>query len=203
MAESLGDDVRLAVMQFTFTRSELVPKSFGIRGEKAFQDGDETQRVPGEQVIDQTPEVGILPFVGDLTEAGYELVNAFSRRQSNNSGSYFKANFEFVQKEHAQVSEFFLKQREAAMADLTKLVTEAMWQTRAYLNLFFSRGVPVEGVSSVFINLAKRVPLVDAKGPLLRWQRDERGEKVGTAPIPIAPKRFLRVRDCGISIVEE
>jgi len=204
MAKTLGNDVRLVIIQFAYTNENLMPAEVGVKQETIEQFLAKSQSVKGEQVVDPTQDIGVLPFTLDLIEAGYELVDAFSRRQSKNGRPFFTTRFVFSQKEQAHSSEAFLAKKEAILAALTRLVTEAMWRARVFLNPFFCEGEMVPDVYSISANFEARVPLFDGNGKLLlRWQRDASGEKVGDAPLPIKPVGFLRIQDNGICVVAE
>jgi len=55
-------------------------------------------------------------------------------------------------------------------------------------------GEEIPGQRAVSINLEAREPLFRPDGqPVVVWQKDERGERVGDAPLPIVSERRLCV----------
>ena len=204
MVKTLASDIRSVIAQFAYTNESLMPSGISLKAETIEQFVAKSSAVRGEQILDPTNDIGALPFTLDLLEAGYELVDAFSRRQSKNGRPFFTTRFVFAQREHAHSSEAFLAKKDAILVELTKMVTEAMWRARSSCNPFFCEGEMIPDVDSASVNFEARSPLFDGSGkPLVRWQRDEAGEKVGDAPFPLKPSGFLRIQDEGICVVDE
>ena len=204
MARTLANDIRLVIVQFAYTNENLMPEGIGIKNETIEQFVAKSSAVRGERVIDPTPDLSLQFFVPDLAEVGHELVDAFSRRQSKNGRPFLTTRYTFSGHDHAHSSEVFLAKKDIAMSGLVKFVTEGTWEGQVYLNPLFCEGQMVPDAYALSVNLHARVPLFDATGkPMVRWQRDEAGEKVGEAPLILKPPRFLRVEDGGVCVVEE
>lgn len=142
----------------------------------------------------------------ELDAAGYELVDAFHRERINPGGSYgtktyYVARFVFVRREFVRASEEFRRIRSRIWEDLTMMCEQAMWRVRAFSNPFFEKGEEVLGQRMLSINLEARKPLYQPGGsPILVWDRDKRGERVGECSHPLRPTHALRLMGNAIMI---
>lgn len=202
MSGLLNGAVKLVMLQFIFGSTKALPPGL-------FQKGRETiekltarrSEERGEQFLDPTPDVGIALFPGDLTIVEYKLVDAFYQMRTNARGQeYPVARFTSALEVREEAGEFAKHREEAAKA--LEMCGKDMWSVVGFLNSFFQDGKKVEGQHTISINFAARNPMVDRNGkPILRWQKDEKGERIGDAPIPLVPKLFLRIEDDDIRVV--
>lgn len=163
----------------------------------------------GEQIIAPTEKCCLLPFSEDLEMAGYALVDAiYQNRQRYGGGpntdkTYHAVRFTFARHELATPSEEFLKVRDEIRGEFGAMCCDALWRVRAYKNPFFLKGEEVAGQTAVSINLEARIPLYRPDGSLVTvWQKDEHGERIGNAPVPIKPDHYLSLTD-GLRLIHE
>lgn len=206
MVRGLGDGtIRLVNVQLTFTNISLVPKCIPCRGDKTpsefLRDSDE---IPGELCFDPVEDVGCSDVVAELEALGYVLVDAFYTILKKDGRDFASVRFIFVIAEHAGLSESFAKIVTQVRASLQELLSKAMWKVSLYINHYFYDGVLIDDVFSFSISLAKRNPLFEADGsPVMRWQRDEAGEKIGEQKFRLTPKNYLRVVGTDVLVVSE
>jgi len=204
MSGLMNGSVRLVVLQFSFSNLKLIPSQIRQNSQKPpSKFADSKPGVSGEQILNPIENVGGLPFRLDLAKAGYVLVDAFSRIDQKNGQPFGIVRFVFAHHSHATSSKEFLKVRGAADDALCELLEQAMWRVRGFLNHFFEDGVIVDNTYVVSINLEARSPLFDGNGNrLTRWKKDEHNERIGDAPVPLEPVRFLRITDGDIAVTE-
>lgn len=188
--------VRLVMLQLN-CNPKLIPAGIKRQEEKPSTFVARTSRpATGERLLESVDNVGGLPLLADLAEQGYVLVDTLSQIRQRNNQEVGMVRYVFCDGNHATPSEEFIKLRPAAEASLRKLLTEGAWRTEGYLNNFFENGQAVEGTFAVSINMASRTPLIDSSGkPLMQWQKDAEGRRIGTAPVPAKPTVFLRILD--------
>jgi len=194
--------VRLVSLQFSFSNSSLVPAGIRHKGqESAEQFVTRKSSVKGQQCLAPTECVFGLRFLYDLDEAGYQLVDAFSRNMEKDGRPFSMVRFVFVAEQYVDSSDEFLKTKNDATRGLEQLLTEAMWRARAFLNPFFKDGETVDGQYAISVNLEARAPLVDGNGkPLCQWRKDDRGQRIGDKSVPIEPRLFLRIENGDVCI---
>jgi len=199
----LEGTVKLLMLQFVFSNMGALPAGFF---EKKRETLDElTARrsgVKGVQFIEPIQDVSLLQFLLDLAKAGYVLVDAFFQMRASVRGQqYPSVRFIFAAEESVRPDGEFANHKQNAENALLQMCKEAMWRVRAFLNPFFEGGLPVDGQHAISINLEARSPLLDGEGnPLMRWEKDENGEKVGNKPFPLEPKLFLCIEDGNIIV---
>ncbi|MCD4705697.1 hypothetical protein K8R61_01305 [bacterium] len=190
----LYGSVPLVTLQFSFSNRNIIPKIIKkISNEKQEERVERKKMKNGIQVINPTPNVSLLIFVKQLKEAGYELVDAIyqERINGNANSNYHMVKFIFSRHECAKPSENFQKYS----AELDKICRQALWRVRACLNPFYKEGEEIEGKNFVSINMEVRTPIVSSKGELIqKWEKDEKGKKVGEKPLPLFPDYFLSVK---------
>ena len=154
---------------------------------------------PGIQFVPHAPNVGLRAFLFELEDAGYIMTDAVaqSRPHPTQKGQmYLMVRFIFhklpltapIQADFAALIEQHYK------PTLERLAREAMWRVRGYRN-----PLPREGGQQMFgmsINCEVRTPYKDSMGrPVVQWQKDVSGNRVGDKALPIQPKQFLRLID--------
>lgn len=196
MAGLLDGEVRLVLMQFVFSSLKLVPSCLKQKPAKMPK---KILAVKGEQFLDATEDVSISVFLCDLKKVGYGLVDAYYQIREDGKATVC---FMFADKEHITLSEEFKETHGSAERALLQILEQSMWRARAFLNPFFKEGIAVKDVYAISVNLDGRQPLIGDDGqPVLRWQKDENGEKIGDCPIPLEPKRFLRIINNDIRVL--
>lgn len=111
--------------------------------------------------------------------------------------------FMFANKEAVQaLSEEFLKARPNILADLQYIAETTIWRVRAFINPYYQDHQVVEGLSAASINFEHRTPLLQADGtPVKMWQKDEQGNRIGDAAVPIKAKNQLRVLSNSVVLI--
>ncbi len=196
----LNGAIRLVALQFCFTNPDVVPPSVKrLVRETPEKRVVRKDRSNGFVVIEPTAKCSLVKFPGELEAAGYELVNAFCEeridgKDARGKRTYYMVRLLFARSEFVDISAEFREVRDTIRAGLQELCESAMWRVRAFSNPFFMDGEEIPGQRAVSINLEAREPLFRPDGqPVVVWQKDERGERVGDAPLPIVSERRLCV----------
>lgn len=200
----LNPMVWLSILQFSFSNRKAVPEGIPEKPPEppASEFIRKNEYVPGIQFLEPVAGVSALPLIGDFAEAQHQLVDGWWQERTKNGQPYYMVRFMFAGSDHATPSEVFVKVRPTVMEALQKLLGESMWRVRGFANPFFKDGELIEGASALSINLEAREPLVDGVGkPLLRWQKDARGNKISEAPVELKPTKFLRIVGSDIRVV--
>ena len=203
----LDKSIPLVALQFNFSNYKIVPKIIKkISDEKQKEKIERKKIASGVQVIIPTPNTSLLLFPRQLREAGYELVDAISQERINgnaNNNKYHMVRFIFSRHECAEPSEKFLKYSDIVHSELDKICRQALWRVRDYLNPFYKKGKKIEGKNFVSINLEVRVPLISPNGKLIKkWEKNEKGKKVGEKSLPLFPNYFLSVKNGEIKLMK-
>lgn len=199
---TLGSEVRIVKLQFSFSNSDVIPASVKRVARETLDEMIE-RKGPGAgvMVIQPTERCSILEFIEELEASGYELVDAFykariDKKDPRIARTYHMVRFVFARNEFAEPSAEFVTKRGVIRADLEKICDDAMWRVRAFLNPFEKNGKEIEGVKALSVNLEARVPFLLPDGkPVVEWQKDEAGQRVGDEPLPIRARFRLQVWD--------
>ena len=203
MSGLLNPAMRLTILQFSFSNRKVIPEGINEKPPETAQSFTaRTEYTEGEQFLLPIKGVSALPFIADLNEAGQQLVDAYWQARIKNGREYFIICFTFTASNYENSSEEFLKVRSKALEALLELFSEAMWRVRGFVNKFFKDGESVEDTYALSVNFEVRSPLVDGNGkPILQWQKDDQGNKIGNGPVAIEPKKFLRIMSGDIRVV--
>lgn len=196
----LDEKIRYVTLQFSFAHAKAVPAAMTRHSEpETFAQSNERKtHSSGTMIIEPIENVSLGQFVRELVGAGYELVDAFcqerlDRKDPNGRKTYWMVRFMFVRRE-CMVQDDFEAVRFQMMAALTTMCTTAMWRVRAFNNPCYQNGEEVASQRTWVVNLEARKPLFQGDGtPVVVWQKDERGERVGDAPEPLRPHLWLMV----------
>ena len=190
----LDRKIRIVSLQFSFSNPDIVPPDIPRRDRLTRTAGSPT----GVLLFDPTENTSVADLPADLEQAGYELADAFHEERAGETKrrTYRALRFVFSRREHATApSEERATLLAAARRGLERICKGALWKARAYLNPLRVNGEETEDEYAVSIPLVGRQPLFWPDGrPVSAWQRDERGNKLGDAPIPIRPAASLRVK---------
>ena len=195
----LDGSTRLISMQFSFSNINIVPKLLKERELETLEDCNErrSREGNGEIVITPTENSFLIEFLNDLEISGYELVDAFYQPRVHPKNSriiYHMVRFLFARREYVDISEEFKKVRDTISVELRKICEQAMWRVRAYINPYFVNNEEVFGDYALSINLEGRNPLFLPDGqPVVVWQKDGEGNRVGDAPLPLKIVHNLRI----------
>lgn len=204
MGGLLNPAIRLTIFQFNLSNRKAIPDGINEKppeGPVRFT-ARKSDYVKGEQFLPPIEGVSALPIIADLSEAGQELVDAYWQPRTKDCRGYYMIRFMFAAPNHANSSEEFLKVRSGALEALSKLFSEAMWRVRGFVNPFFKDGELIDNVYSISVNFDARSPLTDRNGkPILQWEKDDDGNKIGDGPVAIKPKKFLRIINGDICVV--
>ena len=200
---ALDSSVRLIDVQFSFSNVNVVPAILKERELEGLDERDErkAREGSGQLVIAPTENTSLRGF--EL--AGYELVDAFYQPRihpKNPQIIYHAVRFLFARHAYAHPSEGFSRGRDAICEEFRGMCQQAMWRVRAYLNPYFEGGERVQGYYTVSINLEARKPFCSSDGkPIVVWQKDEEGNRLGDAPIPIKANHNLQIVDNVVQLV--
>ncbi|MEA3272058.1 MAG: hypothetical protein U9P90_00145 [Patescibacteria group bacterium] len=154
----------------------------------------------GDLVIPSTKNVLLGEICVGLMDSGFELVGAF-RQEREVPVPWHRSfrpprhivRFTFLRKEDIEHWDDAQDYDENVVA-LHQMCKTTLWQTMVSKNPVFKDSEPVEGQSAVSINCNERTPLFHLDGkPQMRWQKDEYGNRVGDAPLPLQPAYCLGV----------
>lgn len=203
--------LRLVSMQFSFSNENLIPASVkeveheNLEEQAQRKARETSSKSAGTCVIDPIEDVSLAQFLDNLEPAGYEMVDAFYQPRphpKNPHVTYHMVRFLFARNEYVDLSEYFAKVRGTIREELVKMTTDAMWRVRVFLNPHFREGEVVEGQHTLSLNLEGRKPFFLPDGsPVTVWQKDENGERVGDAPLPLRADRQLVIDRDVITIV--
>ena len=191
----------LVALQFSFSNPAAIPSSVKQRSPEAVEDRNERKnRCSGRRFIEPTENVSLVWFLRELEASGYEVVDAFYQERLNpkgdsyGKGTYHMVRFLFARREDVELSEEFGRVKDTLRAELQEICRAAMWRVRAFCNPLYENGEEVPGYSALSINMEARKPLFLPDGqPVTVWQKDEYGERVGDAPLPLRPSFWLMV----------
>ncbi|HNY35839.1 MAG TPA: hypothetical protein PLD14_02400 [Candidatus Pacearchaeota archaeon] len=203
------EEMPLIIIQGSFSNEEAVPKSLKmIIPETVTQSELRRSREGVGYMVDIRDGCSTTDLLSDIKKSGYELVDAFYQPRVNpkdptHRSRYFMVRYTFARKENAEPSAEFLTKKTTIENDLQKLLSEAIWRIRFFLNPFFKDGKVIEGCQVASINLEARKPLFLPNGQsVVQWNRDQQGNKIGDAPEPIKAKTIFRVSESTISFAE-
>jgi hypothetical protein len=194
MAGLMNGAVRLVTVHFSFSNLDLVPTCLKQKKTSPSEFVTRKEEVRGEQFLEPIEKVDCSSLPPDLASIGFVLADAFTEIREKKGRQYAVVQFIFSDIKYANCSEEFLANRPLIEEALRLLLEQGMWRVRAFLNHLFKDREIIEEKYAISINLDARMPLVDKNGdPLIRWQKDESGNRIGDAPVPVKPKLFLEI----------
>ncbi len=200
MQTTLGPSVRIVAFQFSFSNPDVVPDCIKrLPAETPIEAvARKTVPVPGQALIQPTEDVSLAEIPGMLEQTEYELVDAFykPRIDQKTGKTYHMVRFVFSHRDYVNLSPEFKVVRDRIRLALNEICVQAMWRTRSFLNPFFKDGERVGGQYAMSLNFEVRKPLFLPDGqPVVMWQKDAQGKRVGTAPLPLQAKFSLAIED--------
>lgn len=201
---------RMIILQFSFTNAGVIPKVVRRLPKETIEERIARKSYPGggAMVIEPTENCSLSEFLGELEAAGYELVDAAYEERINAKNlykTYHMVRFIFVHREFMEFSDEHKRIVRAFMlAELRKICEEAHWRVRAFSNPFFKDGEEVKGQRALSLNFEARKPLFEADDPtrpVRVWVKNEKGERVGDAPLPLRPDYHLRIMEGNVGLV--
>ena len=110
--------------------------------------------------------------------------------------------FVFIKKEFVIPCEGLEERSAKLLAGLQVLSERNMWRAQAFRNPFYEDGVKVPDQVSIDVNLKAREALVNEDGtPVLVWQRDEVGKRMGETKVQLDPNFTLVFSDGDVRLV--
>lgn len=189
---------QLVLVQFTLANAGALPAHLRQRTQTQAR----TAGAAGTEIVPEGEKTSLAEVPAQLEALGFELVDGHFEVKPRERRHAWKVQYAFARKgsgrePHPQ----FAPLREAAQAELNMLMNDAFWRVRVFLNPLFHTGQPVEGKSAICIEADSRLARLHPNGsPVTVWQRDAAGEKVGEAPLPLAPERILRIADSDLGL---
>lgn len=204
---ALNETVRLVALQFSFSNPDVIP-SMVKQQEKETKEKRMARKsqLSGFLAIRPTEKCSLVEFLVEL-ERQYELVDAFYEERIHGKDprgrrTYHMVRFLFARREFVEISDEFERVRGSIRTALSEMCHKAMWRIRAFSNPFYKDGEEILGQHAMSINLEARQPLFHPNGqPVVAWQKDESGKRVGDAPLPLKPEYFLRVVDDTVQLM--
>lgn len=197
--------VRLVCMQFSCSNPDVIPSSVRcLDRETPDERNNRKSHSTGTPIIEPKENCSLVEFPGELKAAKYEMVDAIYQERIDANDprgkrTYHTVRFLFARKEFVKISsKEFRKLRKTIDGELRSICEAAMWRVRAFSNPFYKDGAEIVGQCALSINLEARNPLFRPDGqPVTVWQKDQDGNHIGDAPLPLKPKHHLRI-DGGI-----
>ena len=199
---TIDTSIRMIMIQFSFSNPDAIPAFIrGLERQRETREECVSRKVGvnGSPCISPTEGCTVREFVENLEAAGYQLVDAFYQRRVDHKDPrgnrwYHMARFVFASAEWADPSEEFIAMRTNVKASLQEMCEASLWRVRGFLNPFYQEGQEIAGQHAVSINCESRQPLKQSDGkPVVSWQKDAAGNRVGNAPLPLQPKHSLKV----------
>lgn len=204
---ALNGSVRLVAIQFSFSNPDVIPSSVKrLNRETQEERVERKNHSSGVVVIEPTEKCSSVEFLGELEAAGYEMVDAFYKeridpKDPRGKRTYHMVRFLFARHKFVELSDEFKKVRDVIRAELRSICESAMWRVRSFSNPFYKNGEEIPDQRTVSINLEVRQPLFRPDGqPVTVWQKDENGERVGDAPLPLKASYCLHIVDDAIQL---
>ncbi len=204
----LNGTVPLIALQFSFSNSNAIPTMVKrLNRETPEERVVRKDRSSGVMVIEPTAKCSLVEFLGELETAGYEMVDAFHKeridaKDPRGKKSYHMMRFLFARREFVDLSDEFKKVRDLIYFELRSICESAMWRVRVFSNPFYENGEEVPDRRAVSINLEAREPFSRPDGqPVTVWQKDENGNRVGDAPLPLKANHCLRIVNDAVRLV--
>lgn len=196
----------MVAVQFSFSSPAVIPQVVK-RAERETPDerNERKSRSSGVLLIEPTEKCSLVGLLGELEAAGYEMVDALYQeridpKDPRGRRTYHMVRFLFARREFVNLSDEFEKAR--ILAELTEMCATAMWRVRVFSNPFYKDGEEVPGQRAMSINFDARKPLFRLDGqPVTVWQKDEKGRRVGDAPVPLSPEHCLQFVGDTVAIV--
>ncbi|PIP23790.1 MAG: hypothetical protein COX90_01965 [Candidatus Nealsonbacteria bacterium CG_4_10_14_0_2_um_filter_38_17] len=205
----LDHSVERVITQFSFSNAGAVPSDIISRSPETVEElRSRINRPETGSVFLIANNCSLVGFQDGLRLAGYEPIEGFHQLRINPKNPrmerrYQMVRFVFGRPDPAMAQ--FPAVRRVLSAALEDMGRAAMWLVEVFSNPFFKDGQIVNGRSALVINLKGRNPLFSPEKPdgqpVVVWQKDEKGERIGEGPVPLAPSCFLRVVDNEICLV--
>lgn len=207
----LDKTVKSLYLQFSFSNENAVPGWLPLKEEETQAESKERRerKTHGTGmsvcVIQSTEGCSLESLLDKIKAAGFTLVNAYyqPRVDPNNPWKrWFMARYIFVRNEDVTRDELgeYREEIETGLKDLCLL---AFWRVRAWRNPFFKNDEPVDGLFAASVNLEARKPRYQPNGsPIVVWQKDSAGNRVGTAPQPLEPTHILTIREGALQLTK-
>ena len=208
----LSESVPMVSVQFSFSNPEVIPVLVRHRNNETHEEHKERDvrknHASGRLVIEPTERCAVANILDGIESAGYELVDALYQervdpKDPTGRRRYHMVRFQFAPRPAVQISTEFKTIREQIRLEFQDICETAQWRVRAFLNPFYQNGEEISGKNAVSINCEARNPLFYPDGkPILVWRKDERGNRIGDAPmLPMANRDFLIANDGEVILV--
>ena len=206
----INDTVWMILVKFIIQKRETIPTSIQST---EMETVEELQRrkeeyVPGRETIERTGDCSVVAILDEIAQLGFELVGAFQKPMINYRGgkqqTYHQLRLTFMRGEEvmSDMHEGFRQARSQILRDVSQLCCESLWRVRVFDNPFFQNGDMDPIGRCTCITLEGRRPLRFPNGdPVVEWRKDERGNHIGDAALPISAKHRLTVVDDTIQLV--
>lgn len=186
----INPSTKLIIFQFKVSNMKTIPDSLRGLGRPPTEEAKHQGGQKGELVIAQTEDCGLMGIAGQLAKAGYELANCFWEERELS----YVVRFLFFPRESLE-PEGFEEHQKAILSGFAELCEGAIWQVAGYRNPFFKNGNAVTGKHVLCFTCGSRKPLLQPDGnPVVVWDKDEEGRRVGAAPRPLEASHVLQLK---------
>jgi len=190
----VGKDVRLFIIQFSYSNFEITPEGlFEKPDETAEEVNKRRSAIKGRMCLQPTSEVDGLPVLYDLRHKEYVMVDGFKKTREKDGRPYQLVRFVFARPDGATPSPEFVAHREVCYAGLCQLLEQALWRARAFVNPLFAGGDVVDGESTISLNFEARKPIVNRNGQMVLERREDDNGQRGGELGPVSSELQLRI----------
>lgn len=193
-------DVDYLFVQFRVANKAAVPKLLiKLENEDPEERAERTAKVNGTMIVPSTQHTGLEHLPEQLEQQGFVMVAAWYQSRWDTRGTreqhYYLVHFAFARNNFATPSRRVRLNEMGLRLEFQRICKTTMWACQVYRNpLFTEGGEIVPGKFAISVNLAAREPLFDdEEQPVLRWQKDAGGAKIGDSPLPLAASHQLRI----------
>lgn len=191
-----GRKFKVVALQFRFPKASAIPQFLWQMVRKVSRHGKPASAT-GTRVISPTEGTSAIAVLEDLDALKYTMVDAICEERRNEGGAdgvHYVIRFVFAAPSSGmKPSLTFVRRQSIIRRELQEIAESALWRVKAFANPFMQGGYVVDGATAANIVFDGRQPFVQGDGqPVTVWQRDATGERIGDAPIPLAPRFHLR-----------
>ncbi|MBI5004722.1 MAG: hypothetical protein HZC04_00860 [Candidatus Lloydbacteria bacterium] len=193
------ESVRLIAVQFSFSNPRAIPSTIRrLNAETAAESARrrlKNEHGDGYVILKPTENCSLAKLPGELSTAGYTLVDAFYQERLKSGRLYHMVRFLFSREKPA-IYDSTNMQRALNEIDFKDMCNSALWRAQVFSNLFYGHEKMPTGERVVNIALVARQPLFRPDGtPVMVWQKGEDGERIGDSPRPLSAEYYLRIKE--------
>ena len=192
----------VVILQFSGSTDKWIPEGVSFVNDETFKQSNDRHKTSGNGQVALTPheQVSVSGLADYLHDAGYHVTNVFRQMRKDRKQvgrKYHMLRYVLLPGDEALDSLGTIRENyETVEDDLVDLLNDSYWRVRAY------RNHQENGDIMLSINFEARVPRFNSGKPIMVYERDEAGKKVGEAK-PIAPKTVLKMNPGALLEIRE